>query len=130
MGAVKGKDTGPELVVRSCVHELGLRFRLHSTRLPGRPDLVLSRHRTVIFVQGCFWHRHDCTKASAPKTNEEFWRRKFARNVKRDRENREALESLGWRVVEIWECETHDRDALRYRLAQLFPVRHDGLTRR
>ncbi|MBU6440520.1 MAG: DNA mismatch endonuclease Vsr [Betaproteobacteria bacterium] len=122
MAGIRGKDTRPELVVRSIVHRLGLRFRLHRKELPGRPDLVLSRHRTVIFVHGCFWHRHDCGLAAVPKTRPEFWAGKFAANVQRDQRNRLALEGLGWRVIEVWECEVRDPQSLAKRLRELFEL--------
>jgi DNA mismatch endonuclease (patch repair protein) len=122
MGAVRGKNTAPERMVRSAAHALGLRFRLHQADLPGRPDVVLSRHRTVIFVHGCFWHRHTCPRATDPKTRPEFWLTKLNDNRKRDQEKRAVLEKLGWRVIEIWECETTDRAALERRLRKLFAL--------
>ena len=113
MGRVRATGTKPELVVRKVAHGLGFRFRLHGDRLPGRPDLVFSRHRKVIFVHGCFWHGHDgCSKAAIPVTNHEFWERKLTRNRERDRENVAALATAGWRSLVIWECETKDRELL------------------
>ena len=120
MQAIRGKDTTPELLVRSMVHRLGLRFRLHGRKLPGKPDLVLARHRTVIFVHGCFWHRHDCRLAANPKTRQEFWATKFLANVERDQRVKAQLENLGWRVVEIWECETRGAETLELRLRREF----------
>src|SRR4051812_48307916 len=120
MQAIRGKDTTPELLVRSMVHRLGLRFRLHGRKLPGKPDLVLTRHRTVILVHGCFWHRHDCGLAANPKTRPEFWAGKFQANVERDRRVRAQLAELGWRVVEIWECETRRVETLELRLRREF----------
>lgn len=120
MRGIRGKDTGPERSVRTVAHRLGLRFRLHVRELPGRPDLVFPRHKVVIFVHGCFWHRHDCGLAAMPKTRTEFWQKKFAANVSRDTRKREGLERAGWRVVEIWECETHDPAALSLRLSGIF----------
>lgn len=108
MSGIRGKNTRPELVVRSVAHRLGLRFRLHPKELPGRPDLVFPKHRTAVFVQGCFWHRHDCGLAAVPKTRTEFWLAKFAANVERDRVCRTELELRGWKVLQIWECETRD----------------------
>lgn len=122
MQAIRGKDTTPERLVRSVAHRLGLRFRLHGRNLPGRPDLVLAKYRTVIFVHGCFWHRHDCKLAAIPKTRPEFWASKFRANVDRDRRNKALLQEQGWRVVEIWECETRDVEALWLRLRQEFSV--------
>jgi DNA mismatch endonuclease (patch repair protein) len=122
MSGIRGKDTQPELVVRSLVHRLGLRFRLHDKALPGRPDIVLRKHRTVIFVHGCFWHRHTCGLAAVPRTRPEFWAAKFEGNVRRDARNKAALEALGWRVVEVWECEVRHPDSLAKRIRPLFGV--------
>ena len=107
MRTVKSKNTSPERRVRSVAHCLGLRFRLHRSDLPGSPDLVFPKRRTVLFVHGCFWHRHEnCPRATTPKTNADYWCRKFRSNVKRDRESRKKLEEDGWIVLVIWECET------------------------
>jgi DNA mismatch endonuclease (patch repair protein) len=122
MAGIRSKNTRPEIAVRSVVHSLGLRFRLHRTDLPGRPDLVLTKHRTVIFVHGCFWHRHACGLAAMPKTRPEFWAAKFASNVSRDARNKIALVDLGWRVIEVWECELADLEGLRQRLKKLFTL--------
>src|SRR5438045_1046286 len=104
MSGIRGKDTGPERIVRSAAHRLGLRFRLHVRTLPGRPDLVFPKYRTVILVHGCFWHRHGCGLAAVPQTRTDFWMAKFAANVERDRNTRLRLEEEGWRVLEVWEC--------------------------
>jgi DNA mismatch endonuclease (patch repair protein) len=113
MARVKGKHTKPEIVVRKAVHSLGLRFRLHQTKLPGKPDLVLRRWKTVVFVNGCFWHRHEnCRMCSTPKSRIEFWNAKFEANVARDRRNYDLLTRAGWNVVVIWECETRDQNRL------------------
>lgn len=106
MARIRGKDTKPELLLRRALHALGLRYRLHGKGLPGRPDLVFPRHRAVVFVHGCFWHRHDgCKVASTPKSNTEFWEAKFARNVERDADHVSDLEAQDWRVFVVWECE-------------------------
>ncbi|HYD86245.1 MAG TPA: very short patch repair endonuclease [Vitreimonas sp.] len=106
MAAVRSKDTTPELVVRRAAHRMGLRFRLHRRDLPGSPDLVLAKHGLVVFVHGCFWHRHPrCKRASIPKTRSVFWRTKLEGNAKRDQRVRKALRMLGWRVLVIWECQ-------------------------
>ncbi|KQT83117.1 endonuclease [Aurantimonas sp. Leaf443] len=111
MAKVRGKNTKPELVVRRALHALGLRFRLHRRDLPGRPDIVLPRHRLAIFVHGCFWHRHEgCRMASTPKTRRDFWEAKFEANVQRDRRNLETLQELGWRPEIVWECESRKAD--------------------
>ncbi|MEW5773766.1 MAG: very short patch repair endonuclease [Thermodesulfobacteriota bacterium] len=113
MRSVKGKNTRPEKAVRSLLHAMGYRFRLHRQDLPGSPDVVLPGRRAAIFVHGCFWHGHDCKRGDRPpKTNAEYWRRKRAGNVARDRERRSELEALGWRVLVIWECEVKDAEAL------------------
>jgi DNA mismatch endonuclease (patch repair protein) len=106
MSRIRGKHTGPERRLRSLLHRAGFRFRLHKKELPGRPDIVLPRYRTAIFVHGCYWHRHaGCRLATTPSSNREFWLDKFAGTVKRDERNREALEAIGWKVLTVWECE-------------------------
>ena len=102
MARIRGKDTQPELAVRRALHRLGYRFRLHVMSLPGRPDVVLPRHRTVIQVKGCFWHGHFCLKGRVPPGK--YWRAKFARNKARDRRNDRRLRGLGWKVRTVWEC--------------------------
>jgi len=117
MAAIRGRDTKPELIVRRLVHRLGYRFRLHRRDLPGRPDLVLPRHRVVIFVHGCFWHQHDCRYGRVvPATRAEFWKNKRDENAARDVRNLSALRSDGWRVAIIWECWTRDVIDLETRL--------------
>ncbi|BDQ38034.1 very short patch repair endonuclease [Pseudodesulfovibrio nedwellii] len=107
MSKIRGKNTRPELFVRSLLHRIGYRFRLHRKDLPGKPDLVLSKYRTVVFVHGCFWHQHDgCKSSGFPKSNQPFWKEKLLRNKARDKRNIAALESLGWNVIVVWECET------------------------
>lgn len=110
MSGIRGKNTKPELLVRSHLHRKGLRFRLHAS-LPGKPDLVFPKYRTAVFVHGCFWHRHpDCRYTATPKANAEFWQTKFAANVKRDALAQEKLTALGWRVLVVWECQTSQKD--------------------
>ena len=110
MRRVRGKNSTPERLVRSALHRAGFRFRLHDKRLPGRPDIVLPSRRAVVFVHGCFWHRHPgCRAASTPKTRTTFWQEKFDRNVQRDRRDQAALEASGWHVHVVWECETNGR---------------------
>lgn len=123
MRAVKRAHTGPEIVVRRTLHALGLRFRLHRRDLPGSPDIVLPRFRTVVFVHGCFWHRHlDCRYASVPKSRQEYWLPKFKANVERDAKKEAQLCELGWRVLVIWECETRKLTELEERLRREFLV--------
>ena len=106
MSQVKGKDTRPELKVRSWLFSHGYRYRKNDSRLPGKPDVVMPKYRTVIFVHGCFWHRHPgCKNTRMPKSNIEFWETKFSRNIENDARHVRELESLGWRVIVIWECE-------------------------
>lgn len=118
MGRVRGRDTKPELVVRRLVHSLGYRYRLHSRILPGRPDLVFAGRRKVIFVHGCFWHRHheSCPLTRMPKTRLEFWRPKFEENKRRDEVNHDKLVQLGWEFLVIWECELKNPEALARRI--------------
>ena len=117
MARIGPRDTQPELTVRKIAHRLGFRFRLHAKNLPGRPDLVLKRHRTVIFVHGCFWHRHaGCANTTMPKTRVKFWEAKFEENVLRDARTVAALRAAGWRVITIWECETERSGVIERRL--------------
>lgn len=123
MSRIRGKDTTPEILVRSALHRMGFRFRLHKRDLPGRPDIVLARYRTAVFVHGCFWHRHPgCTKAYTPKSRIRFWKSKFDQNVKRDAAVRDQLEHLGWKVVVVWECEVSEL-GFEKRLAQAISAR-------
>ncbi len=112
MSGIKGKNTRPELLVRKGLHARGLRFRLHATHVPGKPDLVLARYRAAIFVHGCFWHGHDCHLFRLPSTNTGFWREKIQRNRNRDFSVREQLATSGWRVLVIWECALKGRTRL------------------
>ena len=117
MRLVKREHTAPELAVRRLLHRMGLRYRLHAKNLPGSPDLVFSRRQTVVFVHGCFWHRHpSCRYASTPKSRLDYWLPKFAANVERDARKSAQLEKLGWKVVVVWECETKQAKWLEARL--------------
>ena len=123
MSRIKGRDTVPEIAVRRIAHRLGFRFRLYRKDLPGRPDLVFPRYRAVIFVHGCFWHRHPgCRFAYSPKTRVQFWDEKFRKNVDRDRRNVQALHKLGWRVLVIWECETRSDAGIRQHLRRFLAL--------
>lgn len=120
MGRVKGKNTTPELRVRSILHRMGFRFRLHRNDLPGNPDIVLPKYRLCIFVNGCFWHQHSgCRRATIPSSNVDFWRTKFRRTKERDHQNITALSSLGWHTLIVWECETNDVSQLRHVLVDM-----------
>lgn len=128
MSRVRAKDTRPERMVRSQAHALGLRFRLHCSDLPGTPDLVFPRWRTIVLVHGCFWHQHNgCPKCKLPQTNAEFWAAKLGSNVERDVRIKAELERRGWSVEIIWECETRRPDHLLSRLKDIFP--HNDLSR-
>jgi DNA mismatch endonuclease, patch repair protein len=119
MRAVKGKDTMPEMVVRRLVHSMGFRYRLHRQDLTGKPDLVFPRLRKIIFVHGCFWHGHDCARgARMPKANQTYWQSKISRNILRDAKSITALQSEGWRVATIWECELKDMGRVRTKLGK------------
>ena len=114
MAKVRGKDTGPEIAVRRAAHGLGLRFRLHRSDLPGRPDLVFPKHRLAVFVHGCFWHRHPgCARSTVPSTRVDFWDAKFRATVERDARQQQLLALAGWQVVILWECEIKDAEALK-----------------
>ena len=117
MSAIKSKNTKPEVEVRKLLHSMGFRFRLHKKDLPGSPDIVLPKYKTVIFVHGCFWHRHqNCKYASNPKTRVDFWNKKFNDNIERDNKNQEKLKSLGWESKIIWECEIKDKKELEKKI--------------
>lgn len=119
MGRIRSQDTRPERVVRTLLHRLGYRFRLHRKDLPGCPDIVLPRLRIVILVHGCFWHRHSrCRRAYTPRSRTHFWLEKFRANRQRDRDSSAALAALGWRVVVVWECETRNVNRLATRLGR------------
>ena len=124
MSRIKGKDTKPELIVRSLLHKMGYRFRLHRKDLPGNPDIVLPKHKTIIFVHGCYWHRHEgCKKTTTPKSSikgVKFWKDKFAGNVERDKKNHKQLKALGWKVHVIWECEANKSSLLKDKIRLLF----------
>jgi DNA mismatch endonuclease (patch repair protein) len=105
MAGIRGKDTKPEMAIRSALHSAGFRYRLHVAGLPGRPDVVFPKYRAVIFVHGCFWHRHpDCWWTTTPSSNALFWAEKFDQNVARDNRNIACLKKMGWRVAIVWEC--------------------------
>ena len=129
MSRIRSQDTSPELALRRELHRLGLRFTLRNKKLPGKPDIVFPRHRAVVFVHGCFWHRHPgCNIATTPKSNTPFWQEKFNRNVARDARVVGELEALGWRVFVAWECDVQSGIRAREtaaRLAQAIRSEHD-----
>ena len=116
MRRVRGKDTAPEMLVRRLVHRMGFRYRLHRRDLPGSPDLVFPGRRKVVFVHGCFWHQHDCSRGKRPSTNETFWNSKLDGNIRRDKINISALQEKEWGVLVVWECETKNSDQLSDRI--------------
>ena len=125
MSRVGSRNTKPELIARSLLHNLGYRFTVngpHNKKLPGKPDIVLPKYRTVVFVHGCFWHRHpNCKIATTPKSNQDYWLPKFSKNVERDRRNQKTLQEEGWNVVVVWECELKDLEAVAARLINELP---------
>ena len=125
MSRIRNADTRPELAVRSLLHHMGYRFRLHRKDLPGRPDIVLPGRRTIVLVNGCYWHRHQgCKFAYQPKSNRAFWQAKFEENVNRDKRNHAELRELDWHVIVVWECETKDLEVLAKRLLkEIEPIR-------
>lgn len=119
MASIRSKDTAPEKAVRSLLHRMGFRFRLHNKALPGKPDICLPRYKTVIFVHGCFWHRHaKCRDGRLPKSNLGYWAPKIEKNVLRDKKRKKELKRLGWKVITIWECETKNMDLVQAKIAR------------
>lgn len=116
MSKIRSKDTSPERVVRSILHKKGYRFRLHRNDLPGKPDIVLPKHKKAIFVHGCFWHQHKCKNAHLPKSNTQYWKPKFDKNRIRDKEHIKALRKSGWKVLVIWECWLKDLDKVEEKI--------------
>jgi DNA mismatch endonuclease (patch repair protein) len=111
MAAVRSADTKPELLVRSALHKLGFRFRIHYKGLPGKPDVVFPSRKIALFVHGCFWHHHNCRKGRLmPVSNAEFWRKKIERNVERDKQVKDMLQEKSWRTIVVWECQTRRKD--------------------
>jgi DNA mismatch endonuclease, patch repair protein len=122
MRKVRSSDTAPELLVRKLLHRCGYRFRLQGSDLPGNPDIVLPKYKTIVLVHGCFWHRHKrCREATMPKSNQSYWEAKFERNEKRDRRIKRELKRLGWRVITVWECQAKNPDRLLAKLKRAIP---------
>lgn len=110
MSKIRSKNTKPEIILRSALHRLGYRFRIHIKDLPGRPDIVLPKFNTIIFVQGCFWHYHEhCKEGRIPKTNSKYWKEKLYKNVERDKKHQQQCKDLGWKVIVVWECEIENQ---------------------
>lgn len=113
MSGIKNKDTKPELLIRKSLHKKGFRYKLHDKNLPGKPDLVLPKYKAVIFINGCFWHKHDCYLFKWPKSRCVFWKQKIEGNAKKDLEHFQSLEQLGWRIMIIWECSIKGKKLLQ-----------------
>ena len=125
MARIGSKNTKPEIAVRKLVHSLGYRFRLHDVKLPGKPDIVLPRHRKVIFINGCFWHGHkDCPRSTLPSTNVTFWKDKIAKNIIRDKRSLRKLRCDGWRAMVVWQCEMRDPERVTQRLNRYLECRN------
>lgn len=125
MTNIRSRHTKPELIVRSLIHKLGFRFRLHDKKLQGKPDIVLPRHKKIILVHGCFWHMHDCKRGNVtPKTNADYWQPKRFRNVERDNLNQETYSAAGYEVLTVWECETKDAESLENKLRSFLLRQH------
>jgi DNA mismatch endonuclease, patch repair protein len=123
MSRIRSRNTKPELVVRQLLHRRGYRYRLHRKDLPGSPDIVLTKYKTVIFVHGCYWHRHaGCRYTYTPKSRIDFWNKKFSDTVERDKKHKKELDELGWRVGVIWECETKNIDNLFAKVKKILKV--------
>jgi DNA mismatch endonuclease (patch repair protein) len=118
MGHIRSTDTAPEMIVRRALHRGGFRFRLHRRDLPGKPDLVLPKYKTVVFVHGCFWHGHTCKDGRRPKSNTEYWNHKLDRNFQRDTRVREELSAMGWNPIVVWECLVKDQGSLVQRIRE------------
>jgi len=120
MSRIRSKDTKPEIIVRSLLHKMGYRFRLYRKDLPGKPDIVLPKYKIVIFVHGCFWHRHKgCKRCTTPTTNQKYWLPKLEHNIAKDKENRKKLKSLGWQSIIVWECEVKNKVKIAEKLHRL-----------
>jgi DNA mismatch endonuclease, patch repair protein len=122
MRGIKSKDTKPEIVLRKALHRKGLRFRLHAANLPGKPDIVLPKHRIAIQVRGCFWHGHDCIDGHTPKSRQEYWKSKLSRNKQRDSFNDALLRRNGWSVIAVWECNIQRQETLQKEIHRILRI--------
>lgn len=119
MGRVRSRDTKPEMKVRQLIHSMGYRYRLHAKDLPGKPDIVFRKRKKVVFVHGCFWHRHsECVLARIPKSRTVFWTKKLEANRQRDKRNADELQEMGWNILTIWECELHETEKLKSKIKE------------
>ena len=120
MYRIRSKNTKPEIIVRRILSKFGLRYRLHNSKLPGKPDIIISRAKAIIFINGCFWHQHkNCKKQAIPKSNKAYWEKKLQRNIEKQKQDVKALKKLGWKVYKIWECQTSDESKLSHRLSKI-----------
>lgn len=120
MSRIRSKNTGPEKAVRKILSELGFRYRLHAKQLPGKPDIMIKKSKTAIFINGCFWHQHkDCKRKTMPKSNRSYWKPKLERNVAKQKTDIKALQKDDWKVGIVWECETGDEDTLKKKLQKI-----------
>ena len=119
MSKISGKETKPEMLVRKYLFSKGFRFRKNDKRLPGRPDIVLPKYKTVIFIHGCFWHGHHCKAAKLPETNKEFWENKINSNMERDKKNQQKLEKLGWKIIIVWQCKLKNKKVVIKKLKEI-----------
>lgn len=121
MSLIRSANTKPEIIVRKLLHSLGYRFRLHKKDLPGKPDIVLKKYKTVIFVHGCFWHQHKgCKRSNIPKSNRAYWKPKLEHNIRKDAQHKRELKKLGWKTIIVWECEIKNLEKLRKAISKLF----------
>ena len=119
MSKISGKETKPEILVRKYLFSKGFRFRKNDKHLPGRPDIVLPKYKTVIFIHGCFWHGHHCKAGKLPETNKEFWENKINSNIERDKKNQHKLEKLGWKIIIIWQCKLKNKKVVTKKLKEI-----------
>lgn len=120
MSRIRSKNTKPELIVRKVLSKIGIRYRLHNSKLPGKPDIMISKDKTVVFVNGCFWHQHkNCKKQAVPKSNKDYWDKKLKRNIEKQKRDIKALKAIGWKVHIIWECQTADEKKLTAKIMKI-----------
>jgi DNA mismatch endonuclease (patch repair protein) len=120
MSRIRSKNTKPELIVRKVLSKIGIRYRLHNSKLPGKPDIIISKAKTIIFINGCFWHQHkNCKKQAVPASNKDYWEKKLKRNIEKQKQDISALRALGWKVHKIWECQTADEKKLTNKVLQI-----------
>ena len=120
MSRIRSKNTKPELIVRKALSKVGIRYRLHNSKLPGKPDIMISKLKTIVFINGCFWHQHkNCKKQAVPESNKDYWEKKLKRNIEKQKQDISALKALGWKVHKIWECQTADVKKLTAKIMQI-----------